>query len=104
MQKILIDTFVVPAESRSAFLEGARQVQSFIRTLPGFVEGFLYEKTEGESRCNFLTVAVWQNEEVFENARKSVAAELQKRGFNPQERTRSLGIEAVRSIYKRFPY
>lgn len=46
MEIVLIDTFVVPQESRAAFLEGARKVQSFIRTLPGFVEGFLYEKKD----------------------------------------------------------
>ena len=107
METILIDEFIVPEESKAEFLEGARKVQSFIRTLPGFVEGFLYEKKDGESRHNFLTTAVWENEEVFENAKKAVAIEYQKRGFNPQEtrQTRQrLKIDGVRSTYERFPY
>jgi heme-degrading monooxygenase HmoA len=40
MQKILIDKFIVPEESRAPFLERAHKVQSLLKTLPGFVEGF----------------------------------------------------------------
>ena len=104
MEKVLIDAFVVPEESKAAFLEGARQAQSFLRTLPGFVEGFLYEKQDGESRNNFFTTAVWKDEEAFENAKNAVAAEFQRRGFNPQERRKALKIEMVRSTYERTPY
>src|SRR5262245_8527206 len=103
MEKILIDTFVVPEESRIAFLEGARQTQSYLRTLSGFVEGFLYEKQDGESRNNFLTIAVWKDEEAFENAKKEVAAEFQRRKFNPQERIKALKVERTRSTYERAP-
>lgn len=104
MEKVLIDTFVVPEESKAAFLEASRRVQSFLRTLPGFVEGFLYEKKDGESRYNFLTIAVWKDEEAFENAKRSVALEFQKRGFNPQETRKKLKIESVRSVYERSSY
>jgi len=50
MQKILIDKFIVPEESNAPFLERAHKVQSLLKTLPGFIEGFLYEKRDGESR------------------------------------------------------
>ncbi len=104
MRKVLIDIFIVPEQSKAAFLEGARQAQSFIRTLPGFVEGFLYEKTDGESRHNFLTTAVWESEEALEKAKSAVTIEFKKRGFNPQETTKRLKIESVRSTYERSPY
>jgi hypothetical protein len=58
MEMVLIDTFIVPEESKADFLERTQKAQSFIRTLPGFVEGFLYEKKEGESKFNFMTIAV----------------------------------------------
>jgi heme-degrading monooxygenase HmoA len=99
MERVLIDTFIVPEESKAEFLERARKSQSFISTLPGFVEGFLYEKKDGENRYNFLTTAVWENEEAFENAKKAVAIEYQKQGFNPQETRKKLKIESVRSTY-----
>jgi heme-degrading monooxygenase HmoA len=104
MEVILIDEFDVPEESKAEFLEGARKIQSFIRTLPGFVEGFLHEKKDGESRHDFLTTAVWENEEAFENAKRAVAIEHQKQGFNPQETRQRLKIESVRSTYARSPY
>jgi len=104
MEKVLIDTFIVPEESKAAFLERARKVQRFIRTLPGFVEGFLYEKKDGESRHNFLTIAVWESEEAFENAKAAVALEYKQRGYDPQETVIRLKIERVRSTYERSSY
>ena len=104
MEIILIDEFIVPEESKAEFLEGTRKIQSFIRTLPGFVEGFLYEKKDGENRHNFLTTAVWKNEEAFENAKRAVVTEHHRQGFNPQETRRRLKIESVRSTYARSPY
>jgi heme-degrading monooxygenase HmoA len=104
MEKVLNDTFIVPEESKAAFLERARKVQRFIRTLPGFVEGFLYEKKDGESHHNFVTTAVWESEEAFENAIRAVAIEFQKQGFNREEATKTLKIESVRSTYERSPY
>jgi heme-degrading monooxygenase HmoA len=104
MQKVLIDTFTVPKESKAAFLERARMVQSFLKRLPGFVEGFLYEQTDGESRFNFVTTAVWEDEGTYEDARKVVAAEFEKTGFTRQETQRALKIESERGIYSRTPY
>jgi len=53
--------------------------------LPGYVEGFVYERTDGESRHNIVTTAVWRDEETFQNGKKYAAAELQRIGFNPPE-------------------
>ena len=104
MEKVLIDKFIVPEESKAEFREGAHRVQRFIRTLPGFVEGFFYERMDGESRYNFLTTAVWENEQAFENARMAVVIEHEKQGYDPQETRKRLKIESVRSIYERAPY
>jgi len=104
MQKVLIDVFVVPEESKSVFLDRSRQVQKFLRTLPGFVEGFLYEKVEGAGRFNIVTTAVWENEAAYESARKATAEEFQKTGFSPQETMKQLKIEVERATYTRSPY
>jgi len=63
-----------------------RKVQSFLRAFPGFVEELLYEKKDGESRHNFLTTAIWESEEAFENAKRAIAIEFQKPGFDPRKR------------------
>jgi len=104
MEKVLVDTFIVPEESKVKFVELANEAQQFIRTLPGFVEGYIYERNNGESQYNFMTTAVWESEAAFENATKRVAAEFQRRGFNPQENAKRLGVQRVRSTYGRAPY
>lgn len=76
MEKILIDKFIGPEESIAAFLSEVRKSASILRTIPGFVEGFIYERKDGRSRHNIVTTAVWQNEEAFENAKKMAMAEF----------------------------
>jgi heme-degrading monooxygenase HmoA len=104
MQKVLIDVFVVPEESKSMFLDRSRQVQAFLRTLPGFVEGFLHEKVEGDGRFNVVTTAVWETEAAYENAKKATAEEFRRAGFNPRETMKRLNIEVERAVYQRSPY
>jgi heme-degrading monooxygenase HmoA len=79
-------------------------MQSFIKTLPGFVEGFLYERQGDENQHQILTIAVWETAAAFENAKQAVAAENQRQGVNPQEVTRQLGVEFTRNMYDRSPY
>jgi heme-degrading monooxygenase HmoA len=104
MQKILVDQFVVPEESKARFLEAAQKVQRFLKSLPGFVEEFLYEKKEGEGRHNYITTAVWENQEAFENAAKTVATEFKRQGYDPEQTRRELRMERERSVYERSPY
>ncbi len=104
MQRALVDIFVVPEESKPEFLEGAHGVQRFLKTLPGFVEGYLYEKRDQQGRCNYITVAVWESEEALESAKKATAAEFKKRDYDPQETRKKLKIESERAVYVRSPY
>jgi heme-degrading monooxygenase HmoA len=104
MQVVLIDTFVVPEASKAALVEKARESAIFLRTLPGFVEGYIYEKTGGDSAHNIVTTAVWQDHAAFENAKKSAAEEFQRVGFNPQEIMSKLNVTIERAVYQRSPY
>lgn len=104
MEIVLVDRFIVPEESKEPFLEQVRKSASFLRTLPGFVEGFVYEKTDGDSRQNVLTTAVWKDEGAFQNAKRSAAERFKKIGFNPPEIMKALNVQIERSIYRRSPY
>jgi heme-degrading monooxygenase HmoA len=104
MEKVLIDKFIVPGESKAEFLEAARKSAQFLRTLPGFIEGYVYEKLDGESRYNIMTTAVWESEDAFTSARKAAMTEFQKIGFNPQEIMKKLKVEMERAVYDRSPY
>ena len=104
MEVVLIDKFVVPEESKVAFLTEVRKSSAFLRTLPGFVEGFVYESTDGGSRHNVVTTAVWKDEDAYQNAKKSAAEEFQRIGFNPPEIMKKLKVEIERGVYRRSQY
>lgn len=104
MEVVLIDQFIVPEESKGRFLEEVRKSAAFLRTLPGFLEGFVYEKTDGEGRTNVVTSAVWKDETAFQNAKKSAAEGFKKIGFNPPEIMKALKVDMERGIYRRSPY
>ena len=104
MEVVLIDKFIVPEESKAAFLAEVRKSSALLRTLPGFVEGFVYENTDVTSRQNVVTTAVWKDEEAFQNAKKSAAEEFKKIGFDPPEIMKNLKVEIERGIYRRSPY
>ena len=104
MEKVLIDLFTVPDESKPGFLEAARESARFLRTLPGFVDGFLHEQTDGDSPYTVITTAVWESEAAFDNARRAAAEEFRTRGFNPQETMKRLNVQIKRAVYTRSRY
>jgi heme-degrading monooxygenase HmoA len=104
LEIVLIDKFIVPEESKVAFLKEVRKSATFLRTLPGFVEGFVYEKTDGKSRRNIVTTAVWKDEKAFQDAKESAADEFKRIGFNPPEIMKNLRVEFERAVYRRSPY
>jgi heme-degrading monooxygenase HmoA len=104
MEVVLIDEFIVPEESKVEFLEAVRSSSTFLRTLPGFVEGFVYEKTDGGSGHSVVTTAVWKDEEAFQNAKKSAAEKFKRINFNPPEIMKKLKVEIERGVYRRLPY
>jgi heme-degrading monooxygenase HmoA len=89
---------------KSLRLLEVRKSSTFLKTLPGFVEGFVYESTDGGSRHNVVTTAVWKDEDAFRNAKKKAAEEFQRIGFNPPEIMKKLNVEIERGVYRRSQY
>lgn len=104
MEVVLIDKFIVPEEAKTQFLTEVRKSAAFLRTLPGFVEGFVYESMDSGSRHNVVTTAIWKDEGAFQNAKKIAAEEFQRIGFNPPEIMKKLKIEMDRGVYRRSTY
>jgi heme-degrading monooxygenase HmoA len=94
----------VPEAAKAELLEKSHESATYLRTLPGFVEGNIYEKTGGDSIHNIVTTAVWQDESAFESAKKSAAEHFKKIGFNPQEIMSRLNVKIQRAVYRRSPY
>jgi heme-degrading monooxygenase HmoA len=104
MEIVLIDKFVVPEASKARFLQEVQRSAAIIKTLPGFVEGFVYEKTGDGTGNAVVTTAVWKDEDAFRNAKQSAAEEFRKIGFDPAEIMKSLNVEIERAVYRRTPY
>jgi hypothetical protein len=64
----------------------------------------MYTKIAGETDIEVITTAVWSGEEALDQAKKSVLAEMQKRGINPREIMQELGVTAERGLYQIRPY
>jgi heme-degrading monooxygenase HmoA len=103
-QVVLIDVFTVPESALPEFLEAAGKLPPLLRTLPGYVEGWLYQVNDGPTPYNVVTTAVWENREAFENAAERAQAEYKRIGFNPHEVVSRLNVKMERGIYERTPY
>jgi heme-degrading monooxygenase HmoA len=101
MQQILIDKFIVPTETKEEFLTRLRLNLDLIKSQPGLVETTAYEKTGGEGEFNFVTVAVWENDEALSKAKQTVSAEYRKQGFDLQEMLKRLNVKIDRAVYKK---
>ena len=104
MEKVLIDLFTVPEQALPEFIAAARKLPPFLRTLPGFVEGHIYQKKSEAGRYNVVTTAVWANGEAYAAARQAAQEEYRRIGFNPQEVISRLGVQMERGEFDRTSY
>ena len=104
METVLIDQFVVPEAAVEEFLQHASFSARIVKTRPGFIEGYLFKRANGDGRVNVVTTAVWASQAVMEAARKSISEEFAQIGFNPPEIMKRLGVQIERGVYQRAPY
>lgn len=104
METVLIDQFVVPEAVLEEFLGHAHFSANLVKTRPGFVEGYVFKRASGEGRVNVVTTAVWASQAAMEAARKSIAEEFAKVGFDPPQIMKRLGVQIERGVYQRAPY
>ena len=100
MRQILIDKFFIPKNAFEEFLQRTAYNRDFIRHLHGFVEDAAYQRTDENGNLIFITVAVWESQDVLEKAREVVQAEYKRIGFNPAELFSRLNITLDRGTYQ----
>jgi heme-degrading monooxygenase HmoA len=101
-ERIFIDRFIVPQNSKPEFIERMNINRNFIKTLPGFIEDKVYERIDDQGNLICVTVAVWASEEAIKSAREIVQAEYKKEGFNLPAMLERLNISMVeRGVYTR---
>lgn len=96
-----VDRFVVPPDSRDAFITRMQLNRRFIRTLPGFIHDTVYEGRDATGKILILTIAVWKNEACLQQAKAAVQAAYKEEGFDPPAFMERLHITMDRAQYKR---
>ena len=104
METVLIDQFTVPQAAAGEFLEQVHFSARIVKTRPGFVEGYVYQRVLEGGQVNVITTAVWASESAMQQARKSIAAEFSSIGFDPPGIMQRLGVQMQRAAYQRSPY
>ena len=104
METTLIDQFIVPQSAVGEFLRHVHFSAGIVKTRPGFVEGYVYQRDAEHGQVNIVTTAVWASEAAMQEARKSIAAEFAGIGFDPPEIMRRLGVQIQRASYQRSSY
>ena len=95
-----IDAFSVPAGSRDRFEALMRRNVAFIETLPGFLHHTVFEKTQGTTLYDIVTIAVWSGPEAIATAREKVRAYYRTIGFDMATEFAKLGITASLGYYR----
>ncbi|MEI7011779.1 antibiotic biosynthesis monooxygenase family protein [Leptospira licerasiae] len=100
MQKVLIDTFIVPKNAEEEFFSRVKVNRNLIKTLPGFIQDSAYIREKSPGEFQFVTVAIWENEEAISNAKKEVLSSYQREGFDMPAMLQRLGITIERGIFE----
>jgi len=94
-----IDAFNVPAASQAEFQAAMRRNMAFIEKQPGFLHHMVFEKTNGPTEFNIVTIAAWESPEAIAAAGEKVRAYYQSIGFDVQATLTRLGITASLGYY-----
>ena len=94
----LIDTFIVPAASRSEFEAAMRRNREFIRTLAGFRGDAVFVKKQGDAAFEIATIAAWESPEAIGRARDQVASYYARIGFDMPAAVLRWGVVMQRAI------
>lgn len=98
-QQFRIDAFTVPQASRTEFEAAMRRNLAFLQTLPGFIGHMVFEKTNGPTTFNIVTIAIWESQEAITAAGDKVHAYYQRIGFDLRAMLVRLGVTASLGYY-----
>src|SRR5882757_3295074 len=59
--KIVIGKIVVPKNSIEAFRKQLPVTPNYLKTLPGYVKGEMYEMTDDAGSLHIISIVVWDN-------------------------------------------
>ena len=101
--KIVIGRVFVPKSSLEEFRK-QNITSAFLKALPGFIKGQSYEMLDDSGNLNLVTMTTWLNQEVYENAERSLKAYYKSINFNPMTYRERLKITAEHGVYSMHDY
>ena len=99
-QIAFISKYLIPVASKDTFLERQRAARTFIRTLPGFLHDYAYERVTDNGDTEYITIATWTDEEAVAHVRELVQAENLRTGFNRAEMLQRLNIKMEPALFR----
>ena len=73
---------------------------AFLEGLPGFLDHMVFEKTQGQTTLDIVTIAVWESPEAIAAAGDKVRAYYKSIGFDMPAMMSRLGITASLGYYR----
>jgi hypothetical protein len=95
-----VDKFIVPAKSRTEFLERVRATHAVLAKQPGFVRDLVLEQVAGPGEFNLVTLAEWESEAMIAEAAQAVQALHRELGFDPQAAMVRMGVRPDLAYYQ----
>ncbi|WP_295199607.1 ester cyclase [uncultured Chryseobacterium sp.] len=94
-----VDEFEVPAKSYEEFKTKLDDNRNLIQKLKGFVKDEVIINTDQSDRFTIMTIAIWENRQSLEEAKKTVQSEYESIHFNPAVFNEQLNIKMKRNIF-----
>ncbi|HEX7676067.1 MAG TPA: antibiotic biosynthesis monooxygenase family protein [Bdellovibrio sp.] len=99
-----VDKFIVPHEAKEEFLAKVKETHQMLRQQPGFIKDYVLEKFAGPGEFNVVTLVEWENQNAIDQAKAVIREDQAKKGFNPPDLLKKLGIKADLSDYKHIEF
>jgi hypothetical protein len=77
----------------------ARLHRNDLQTLPGFLNHMVFEKADGPTEFNLITIAIWESRDAISAAADRVRSYYQSIGFDVPATLARLGITASLGYY-----
>ncbi len=97
--KIVVGKIVVPKNSIEAFRKQLPVTPNYLKTLPGYVKGEMFEMTDDGGSLHVLSIVVWDSEESYQNAQQKLTEYYKEIKFDRMAFREKLNIIADYSLY-----
>jgi hypothetical protein len=97
--KIVVGKIEVPGKSIEAFRKQMHVTPNYLKKLPGFVTGEMYEMTDDSGTLHVLSVTTWEDEKSYKNAQQKLTEYYKEISFDRMAFREKLNITADYALY-----